>query len=149
MKKYSKLVPEEYPENYNGYRFISLIKYMDKPQIAIVDNIVNDIIHAYVLDECQPANLDETEIVSYGKKWYEDFSHLIPFSVYLSRNNIMQYSAIIKCFPVDYVSRILGPLFVFNMGNPIKIKRKRKKDIPDTIEIVYTGRVRENADDIL
>ncbi len=149
MKKYSKLVPEEYPENYNGYRFISLIKYMDKPQIAIVDNIINDIIHAYVLDECQPANLDETEIVSYGKVWFEEYSHLIPFSVYLSRNNVTQYSSIIKCFPVDFVSRVLGPLFVFNMGNPIKIKRKRKKDIPDYIEVVYTGRSREGSQEIL
>jgi hypothetical protein len=122
---------------------------MDKPQIAIVDNIINDIIHAYVLDECQPANLNESEIVGYGKKWYEDFSHLIPFSVYLSRNNIVEYSVIIKCFPIDYVSRILGPLFVFNMGNPTKIKRKRKKDIPDFIEIVYSGRTRENPQQIL
>lgn len=149
MKKYSKLVPEEYPENYNGYRFISLIKYMDKPQITIIDNIINDVIHAYVLDECQPANLDERVIVSHGKTWYDDFSHLIPFSVYLSRNNVVEYSNIVKCFPVDYVSRVLGPLFVFNMGNPTKIKRKRKKDIPDNIEILFTGRRIERPEEIL
>lgn len=149
MKKYSKLVPEEYPENYNGYRFISLIKYMDKPQIVIVDNIISDNIHAYVLDECQPANLSERDIVALGKSWYDDYSHLIPFSVFLSRNNVTEYSAIIKCFPIDYVSRVLGPLFTFNMGNPVKIKRKRKKDISENIEIVYIGRVQELPGQIL
>lgn len=150
MKKFNKLVPENYPENYNGYRFISLIKYNEKSQITIVDNIISDNIHAFVLDECQALNLDENALISYAKEWFESDSDLIPFSVFLSKNKIEQdYYKTIKCFPVDFVSRVLGPLFHFNMGNPIKIKRKRKRDIPDNIEIVYRGRTIENPSTII
>lgn len=136
MSKKIKLIPEEYPENYNGYKFISLIKYMDKSHITIVDNLINDTIHAYVLDECAQKGLDEKEIVLVAKDWFEEYSSEIPLSIFLFRNNMSHYNQIIKCYPVDYVSRVLGPLFHFNMGSPIKIKRKRKKEISENIEII-------------
>jgi len=145
-----QLVPENYPYNYNGYRFVSLIKYNEKSQITIIDNVISNNIHAFVLDECQPLGLDETVLISYAEKWYQNDSTNIPFSIFLSKNNIgMEYYQSIKCFPLDYVSRVLGPLFMFNMGNPMKVKRKRKKDIPDNIEIVYKGRTIESVKEII
>ena len=149
MKKI-QLIPESYPENYNGYKFISLIKYNERSQITIVDNVISDNIHAFVLDECQALNLDETVLISYAEDWYSKESDKLPFSIFLSKNNIgMEYYNTIKCFPLDFVSRVLGPLFVFNMGNPMKVKRKRKKDIPNNIEIVYRGRSIEPANEII
>lgn len=149
MKKI-QLIPESYPENYNGYKFISLIKYNERSQITIVDNVISDNIHAFVLDECQALNLDETVLISYAEDWYSKESDKLPFSIFLSKNNIgMEYYNTIKCFPLDFVSRVLGPLFVFNMGNPMKVKRKRKKDIPNNIEIVYRGRSIEHANEII
>lgn len=149
MKKI-QLIPESYPENYNGYKFISLIKYNERSQITIVDNVISDNIHAFVLDECQALNLDETVLISYAEDWYSKESDKLPFSIFLSKNNIgMEYYNTIKCFPLDFVSRVLGPLFVFNMGNPMKVKRKRKKDISNNIEIVYRGRSIEPANEII
>lgn len=149
MKKI-QLIPESYPENYNGYKFISLIKYNERSQITIVDNVISDNIHAFVLDECQALNLDETVLISYAEDWYSKESDKLPFSIFLSKNNTgMEYYNTIKCFPLDFVSRVLGPLFVFNMGNPMKVKRKRKKDIPNNIEIVYRGRSIEPANEII
>lgn len=149
MKKI-QLIPESYPENYNGYKFISLIKYNERSQITIIDNVISDNIHAFVLDECQALNLDETVLISYAEEWYSRESEKLPFSIFLSKNNIgMEYYNTIKCFPLDFVSRVLGPLFIFNMGNPMKVKRKRKKDIPDNIEIVYRGRTIEPVNQII
>lgn len=149
MKKL-QLIPESYPDNYNGYKFISLIKYNERSQITIIDNVISDNIHAFVLDECQALNLDETVLISYAEEWYSKECEKLPFSIFLSKNNIgMEYYNTIKCFPLDFVSRVLGPLFVFNMGNPMKVKRKRKKDIPDNIEIVYRGRTVEPANQII
>lgn len=149
MKKI-QLIPESYPENYNGYKFISLIKYNERSQITIIDNVISDNIHAFVLDECQALNLDETVLISYAEDWYSKESDKLPFSIFLSKNNIgMEYYNTIKCFPLDFVSRVLGPLFIFNMGNPMKVKRKRKKDIPDNIEIVYRGRTIEPVNQII
>jgi hypothetical protein len=149
MKKI-QLVPENYPENYNGYRFVSLIKYNEKSQITIIDNVISDNIHAFVLDECQALNLDETTLITYAEDWFNKDSHRIPFSIFLSKNNVgAEYYRTIKCFPLDFVSRVLGPLFCFNMGNPLKVKRKRKKDIPDNVEIVYKGRSIEPYNQII
>lgn len=137
MKKISKLIPENYPDNYNGYRFISLIKFNQKSYITIVDNVILNNINAFVLDECQTINVDEKRLITHAEEWFNTESKNIPFSIFLFRKNLMkEYHQIIKCFPIDYVSRVLGPLFTFNMNNPVKIKRKRKKDIPDNIEII-------------
>jgi hypothetical protein len=150
MMKKIELIPENYPENYNGYRFVSLVKYNEKPQITIIDNVIADYIQAFVLDECQPLNLDENTLLSYAEEWYMKDSNKIPFSIFLAKNNIgLEYYKIIKLFPLHYVSRVLGPLFSFNMGNPIKIKRKRKKDIPENIEVVYKGRIIESPNEII
>jgi hypothetical protein len=138
MKKINKLIPENYPDNYNGYKFISLIKFNQKSYISIIDNVISNNISAFILDECQTINVDEKKLILNAQEWFDAECKNIPFSIFLSRRNLLQeYSGIIKCFPVDFVSRVLGPLFTFNMNNPVKIKRKRKKDIPDNIEIVY------------
>jgi len=141
-KKLNKLIPEEYPEDYKGYRFISLIKYNEKSQITIIDNIVSDIIYAFVLDECNPLNLNEMVLIGHAIDWFEKYSTEIPFSIFLSRQKIDEdYYKVVKGFPVDYVSRVLGPLFKYEMGSPIKIRRKRKKEIQDNIEVVFKQKI--------
>ncbi len=131
------LVAETHPENYKGYEFITLIQFNDENFLVVVDNLYNDQIIAYVLDYCGPANVDEEKLISIVNGWHETSRSKYPVSIQFSRLGIAEeMSKIRRLFPVDFVSRVIGPLPEFNMGGPSKIKKRKKKSIPKGIEFI-------------
>lgn len=131
------LIAESHPENYNGYEFITLIRYNDVNYLTVVDNIVNNQIIVYVLDECNQNKIDEEELINIINIWHSDKSKKYPLSIEFSRLGIAdKLSIIMKSFSVDYVSRVIGPLPEFNMGAPFKVKKRQRKSIPKNVQFI-------------
>lgn len=121
---------EDYPVDYNGYNFITLIKYNDEVNLGIIDNVNKRHISAYCLDLCNPQGVSEKEVISIAQKWFVSNKEHYPVSVEFCKNGIEEITArIVKSYSIDYISRIIGPVFYFEMNNPIKT-RKRKRKVP-------------------
>lgn len=131
------LITEPHPDGYdNEYPFLTLIRYNDENYLNIVDNVVNKQIVAYNLDLCKATNVDEWAIVSIAKDWFDSERHKKhPLSIEFSR---LGYATIVRpilrCYPVEFVTRVIGPLPEYKMGGVFKSKKKKKKSIPSGIE---------------
>lgn len=121
---------EDYPKDYNGYQFITLIKYNGEINLGIIDNVTKRHISAYCLDLCSPQQISETEVIKIANEWFHTNKENYPISVEFCKTGVESVtSKIIKSYSIDYVSRIIGPVFFFEMNNPVKT-RKRKRKIP-------------------
>ena len=138
MKKHLKFEPlivEEHPKDYNGYEFITLIKYNDQNFLTIVDNITPDKVIAYVLDYCPNMKIDEEYIIKIANHWYENNRNNYPISIEFFKHNIASdMSKIVRSFSTDFIVRVIGPIYRYNMKGPTKIKRRKKKSIPKGID---------------
>lgn len=146
MKKFGNkypLVIEEHPEDYQGYEFITLIRYNDENFLNIVDNICNKQIVTYVLDYCNQVNVDEKIIIDIAFDWYANNKKNYPISIEFSKLKISDQTAkILRCFPIDYVSRVIGPLPEYNMGGPLKVKKRKRRPIPKNMEFINKSRLK-------
>lgn len=140
MKKhlnFQPLIVEEHPKDYKGYEFITLIKYNDQNFLTIVDNITSDRVIAYVLDYCPNMNIDEEHIIKIANHWYENNRSNYPISIEFFKHNVAHdMSKIVRCFSTDFIVRVIGPIYKYNMKGPTKIKRRKKKSIPKGIELI-------------
>lgn len=131
------LIAEAHPEDYHGYEFITLIRYNDENYLSIVDNVVNNQIVAYILDFCGPTSINEEHLIEVVDRWYQKSRSQYPVSIEFSRLGIVEsLTPILRCLPIDYVSRVIGPLPEFNMGGPFKVKKRKKKSIPNGVEFI-------------
>ena len=131
------LIIEPYPENYDGYKFITLIRYNDENSLNLVDNVINNTIISYVLDLCSPNNINEEEIIEVANFWHSTNKDKYPLSIEFSKNNMAELtSRIIRCYPLDYVARVIGPLNSYKMAGTYKIRKRKKKTVSKNVEIV-------------
>lgn len=130
------LIVENHPEDYNGYPFITLLQYRDQHILTIIDNAEQKTIKAYVLDLCGPAGIDEQQVVDIAADWYYSNSDRFPVSFEFSRNGVNeQVSSIYRTFAIEYVSRVIGPLPRFEMSEIKSVKRRKRKPVPQGMEI--------------
>lgn len=138
MKKHPAipLITEPHPDGYTGYPFITLIRYNDENHLNIIDNVVNKQIVGYNLDSCAASNINELFVVEIAEEWFYSERHKkIPLSVEFSRLGYAGYmSSIIRCYPTEFVTRVIGPLPEYKMGGVFKSKKKKKKSIPPELE---------------
>ncbi len=132
------LITEPHPEGYTGYPFITLIRYNNDNVLVIVDNVHNKQIVGYVLDLCSPNSIDEMAVVKIAEDWFYSERHKShPLSIEFSRLGLAGVVApLIRAYPTEFVTRVIGPLPTYKMGGVIKSKRKKRKPIPDNIEYV-------------
>lgn len=137
MNKKFPLVIEPFPENYTGYKFITLIRYNDQNTLNIVDNVINNMVITYTLDLCGPENVNEELIIDTAYNWFENSKDLYPISIEFSKNGLAaETSKIVRCFPIDYISRVIGPLPEYKMAGVYKIRKRKKREISKSIQIV-------------
>lgn len=130
---------ENHPPEYTGYPFMTLIKFNDVPNLTIVDNVHKKHLDAYCLDMCLPAGVDERTIIKVANYWYHTNKEQYPISVEFSKRGLSPLaSRIMKSYSVEFISRIIGPVSFFEMKNPSKV-RKRKRKIPRDYEVVITS----------
>lgn len=137
MSKRFPLVVEEHPSDYEGYAFITLIRFNDESFLNIVDNVTKKYIYGYVIDLCGPEQFSEELLIETAFEWYYSNGDRYPISIEFSKRGILeQAESILRIFPLDYVTRVIGPLPNFNMGGPTKIRKRKKKDVPKGVEVV-------------
>lgn len=125
------LIIEPHPEDYSGYPFMTLIQYRKTPLLVIVDNATNEYINAFVLDACGPEGVDEQGVISAAVDWYNESSSLFPVSIEFSRRGITKdTSKIYKTLNIEFVSRVIGPVPLYEMSTIKSVKRRRRKPIP-------------------
>lgn len=135
MRKSANSVPliiEPHPKTWNGYKFLTVIRYNDENTVNVVDNVINKNIHTYVLDLCGPSNVDETTFIEIALNWYDSGNcKKHPLSIEFSRVGwSSNANKILRVFPVDYITRIVGPVAEFPMSG-YRSCRKRKKRTPN------------------
>lgn len=141
MKKNNSvpLIRENHPSDYNGYKFITLIQYNDTTLLSIVDNVQDGHIFAYILDYCNSSKIDENNLIQTANEWFETSKDYYPISIEFSKKNVaIEYSQIYRTFSTEYVTRVIGPLFIYDMSTIYKVKRRKKKNIPAYLEFENT-----------
>ena len=137
MSKKFPLVVEPHPDEYDGYDFITLIRFNDESYLNIVDNVSKKYIYSYVIDLCGPENFNEEKLIEVCYEWYYSNGSRYPISVEFSRRDLVdETSAIFRAFPIDYVTRVIGPLPQFNMTGPLKVRKRKRKELSKGIEVV-------------
>lgn len=129
------LVLEELQDRSN-YLYLTLIEYKKEKYLTIIDNISGSDITAYVLDYADAESIDLAWLLSIANIWYYKSSEKYPLSFEFAKlgvkNNV---TPILRTFNLDYVSRMIGKIFVYDIDSKPKIKRKRVNLIPSTVEI--------------
>lgn len=140
MKKISKkypLIVESHPEDYQGYEFITLIQYNDENHLTIVDNSNNKFIDCYVLDFCKTSKVDEAMVITVAEHWFLTAGRKHPISIEFSRRELTsELSPIVRRFSIDYVTRVIGPLPHFNMTGTTKVRKRKRKGVPNGVRII-------------
>jgi hypothetical protein len=130
------MIIETHPPQYNGYPFISLIQFNEHHLLAIIDNCDKKSVKAFVLDCCEAERVKEINIINVALEWYGDGNPNYPLSIQFSRNGLISESSkIYRSYSIDSISRVIGPVFTFEMDQTYKVKRKRKISVDNVIEI--------------
>jgi len=134
-KKITKLIREDYPSNYTGYNFITLIQFNGEKSLSIVDRVTEKNINVYLLDLCLAKNVDEQEVLQIALDWSESDRKNFPISFEFARlNRTDDMSKIYRVFNIDFVERIIGPLPEREVIKTV-IKRKKRKKIPKNTQV--------------
>lgn len=141
MKRISKkypLVVESHPDDYAGYEFITLIRYNDVNYLTIVNNSDKKFIDCYVLDLCKTVKLPEDQIIEVAQNWYHEHKDRHPIGIEFSKLGMTgELSKILRVFSTDYITRIIGPLPSYEMRGAEKVRKRKRKPVPDEIKIVH------------
>lgn len=123
------LITEPHPEGYSGPSFITLIGYNDENVLCIVDNVHNKQICAYVLDLCAPSGVSEQQVLSIAEDWFfNNRNKTHPLSVEFARLGLATtVTPVLRCFPIEFVTRVIGPLPKYPMSGTLRVRRKRRK----------------------
>ena len=131
------LIVEDHPDDYEGYPFITLIQYRRVHVLAIVDNSDEQVIKSYVLDMCGPERVDEQKIIEIAASWYKNHRTEHPLSVEFSRRGVTSEAGrIYRTFNIEFVTRVIGPLPRFEMTETVRVKRRKRKPVPQGVEVI-------------
>jgi hypothetical protein len=134
-KSVPPLVLEEVQDRAN-YLYLTLIEYKKERYLTIVDNISGSDISVFVLDYAKAENVDMNWLLSVANIWYYKSSEKYPLSFEFAKLGAKnKITPIMRTFNIDFVSRMIGKIFVYDIDAKPKIKRKRVNVIPSSVEI--------------
>jgi hypothetical protein len=130
-KQKNSLLIESHPRGYKGYPFITLIQYQDQTLLAIVDNMDDEKIMAYVLDFCGPEGVDEQQMITIAINWFQNHRDQYPISIEFAKHNMLgETSKLFRILNINYVTRYIGPANVFTINQCQTVKRRKRKPLP-------------------
>lgn len=122
------LIIEDHPKQYKGFPFITYIQFHNSNVLAIVDNVHQKQLQCYVLDLCQPLEIDEKLLIEATANWYNSSSHRLPLSVYLNQIGLGEAVAkVYRTYNIEFITRIVGPLFTYPITEVVVTRRKKRK----------------------
>lgn len=121
---------------------LSMLEHRQEQYLAIVDNVSDTAVNAYVLDYAQQEGVDLRTFIEIAEGWLERSKGEYPLSFELSRLGLTSVSRrIYKSFDLAYVTRLVGRAFSYELSAPAKIRRRRASKIPAGVEIKPRGAV--------
>jgi len=134
-KNIPPLILEELQDKAN-YLYLTLLEHKKERYLAIIDNIRGTDISAYVIDYAEAEGVDVTWFLSVANIWYYKSSDKYPLSFEFAKLGVKdKVEPLLRTFNLDYVSRMIGKLFVYDIDAKPRIKRKRVSVIPSSVEI--------------
>lgn len=125
------LIVEPHPEDYTGYPFITLIQYRKQPLLVIVDNATSSYVNAFILDMCGPEGVNEQLVIATAIDWYDNTQRSYPVSIEFSRAGLTgETSKIYRALNTEFISRVIGPVPLYDMETVKSVKKRRRKPIP-------------------
>lgn len=125
MSKTPPLVFERLEDTMN-HQFLTLIEYKRVKYLTVVENVVGDEIHAYVLDNLAAEGLDQQWFMSVTTRWFYGASERYPLSfefTKLGQSDVIK--KVLKTFNINSTSRVIGKLFVYDTTIKPKVKRRK------------------------
>jgi hypothetical protein len=137
MAKTPPLVFEHLEDELN-YAFLTLIEYKRIKYLTVVENVVDDEIHAYVLDNLAAEGLDQQWFISVTTRWFYSASERYPLSfefTKLGQGDVVQ--KVLKTFNINSTSRVIGKLFVYDTSAKPKVKRRKVQQAVETATVKF------------
>lgn len=136
IKQTTPLVIEPHPVDYNGYPFITLLQFCQDRILCIIDNTTEKTIKAYTLDFCTRGDVDEEKIIEIAEYWYNNNREKYPLSIEFSKRGLSgEFSRIYRTYNIEYITRAIGPIPKYDMGDQVQVRRRRKKALPKNVEL--------------
>ena len=136
FKRSFPFIIQNHPAEYTGYPFLSVIQYKNNHIISIIDNVNKKTVKAFALDLCGPEGVSEELVINIASYWYEFERNRYPLSIEFSKRGLANITAkIMKTYSIDSISRIMGPLYIYPTDNVIKIKRRKRREIPTAVDV--------------
>lgn len=139
MAKPPPLVFEHLQDELN-MTFLTLIEYKKVKYLTIVENVIDEEIHAYVLDQLEAEGVDQQWFMSVATKWFYSASERYPLSFEFTKHgqgDVVKKA--LKTFNMNSASRVIGKLFVYNMQGKPKVRRRKVQPLPAMLEVKLKG----------
>lgn len=120
----------------SNLQFITLIEYKRAKYLTIVENVVEEEIQAYVLDNLNAEGIDQDWFMQVATRWFYAASERYPLSfefAKLGRSDVVKKT--LKTFNTTSVSRVIGKLFTYKINVKPKVKRRKVVAAPETPEV--------------
>lgn len=125
------LIVESYPTQYQGLPFVTYLQFHNSNSLVIVDNVRHKQIQCFVIDLCDPEGFDSVWLLEAAAAWYDEHSHRMPLSIFINQlTSTANIDRIYRTFNVEYITRIVGPLFTYPVDEVIVTRRKKRKSPP-------------------
>jgi hypothetical protein len=135
MAKTPPLVFETIQNDLN-YQFLTLIEYKRVKYLTVVENVLNNEIHAYVLDNLAAEGLDQQWFLSVATRWFYAASDRYPLSFEFTKfGRGDAVKKVLKTFNINSTSRVIGKLFVYETSAKPKIKRRKVQQYVEVASI--------------
>lgn len=128
----------EHLEDISNLSYLTLIEYKKIKYLTVIENVVDDEIHAYVLDQLSAEGIEQEWFLSIATKWFYASSERYPLSfefAKIGQGDVVR--KVLKTFNMNSTSRFVGKLFTFPLNAKPKVKRRKVNPIPETIEIKF------------
>ena len=134
-KKIPPLILENLDSDQN-HAYLTLIIYKKQKYLVVVDNVGNEEISAFVLDMAEAEGIDVKWFLSVCNLWFYSSSEKYPLSFEFAKTgHLNTVKKIIRTFNTNSVSRIVGRIFMYNIQNKPKVKRRKIIPVPEYVEI--------------
>ncbi len=140
-KKIPNLIIEQITDKANLY-YLSLIEYKRENYLVVIDNITSDEISAFVLDYISQEKIDMRHFLSVVNHWFYKSANKHPLSFEIAKLGLTsKLSSLYKTFDINFVSRVVGHPFSFNLESKTKVKRRKAIPIPSSVEIRFKSKI--------
>jgi ABC-type arginine transport system ATPase subunit len=137
MAKAPPLVFEELQDQSNLI-FLTLVEYKRVKYLTVIENVIEDEIQAYVLDQLSAEGIDQEWFLSVATIWFYGASDRYPLSFEFAKLKQSQVARkVLKTFNLNSTSRVIGKLFTFPINSKPKIKRRKVNFVQETQNIVF------------